>query len=170
MGRSFIITQSILFSLFGVLISIYALIVEFNAEANDDFEALCDVNSRMSCSKVFLSEYGKIFSYFGVFEKDSFLDQPNAVYGVLFYLVFPIIIYFSERLPDLKTILLFLSTFSMILSSFLSYILFGVLEDICLVCFTTYIINFVLFLISISNLKTSESQRVQRINKKNKRK
>lgn len=40
----------------GTILSMYALYVEINAEANDNFEALCDINEYISCSKVFTSK------------------------------------------------------------------------------------------------------------------
>lgn len=41
----------------GVILSIYALYVEINAESNNNYEAMCDINEHISCSKVFTSKY-----------------------------------------------------------------------------------------------------------------
>lgn len=42
--------------LVGLLLSLYALYVEIKAEANDNYEAMCDINEYISCSKVFTSK------------------------------------------------------------------------------------------------------------------
>ena len=42
--------------LLGVVLSVYALYVEVKKTQDKSFQALCDINSRMSCSKVFSSK------------------------------------------------------------------------------------------------------------------
>lgn len=42
--------------LIGFTLSYYAYTVETAKEANKSYEALCDINDRISCSKVFMSE------------------------------------------------------------------------------------------------------------------
>lgn len=42
--------------LLGVALSVYALYVEFLKEADENYEAMCDINSYISCSKVFTSK------------------------------------------------------------------------------------------------------------------
>ena len=44
----------------------YAYYVEMESEKNPEYEALCDINEEISCTKVFNSEYGKGF---GVIQK-----------------------------------------------------------------------------------------------------
>ena len=46
-----------IFCAIGILLSVYALYVEIHAEGDSNFKAWCDINSRMSCSKVFTSRY-----------------------------------------------------------------------------------------------------------------
>ena len=75
------------FCTLGLCLSCYALYVEFQKELDHDYTALCDISETVSCSKVFTSEQGKIWSYLGIIPKDSLLDQPNAAYGVVFYLM-----------------------------------------------------------------------------------
>lgn len=40
----------------GVLLSIYAFYVETQSELDSDYEALCDINEHISCTKVFSSK------------------------------------------------------------------------------------------------------------------
>ena len=73
-------------SVFGLLLSFYALYVEHQAVAMPGYKAACDIESLgVSCSKVFKSKYGRMMSYFGVVPNGHALDQPNAVLGIAFY-------------------------------------------------------------------------------------
>lgn len=154
----------------GSLLSVYAVYVEYEASQNDSFEALCDISDEVSCSKVFTSEYGKIFSYLGIVPKDSIFDQPNALFGFVFYLAFLLLYLFLHHNDFGKLILLGMGVASMILSAYLSYILAEVLHDLCVVCLSTYICNFSLFVCS-SILNAPKSSFVTASNsKKQKRK
>lgn len=137
-------------SIFGLALSFYTVYVEYKAHtAHDDnpYVALCDLSEKMSCSKVFLSEYGKIFSSLGIIPKDSILDQPNAVYGIVLYALVYTVATTHKKLPTTlaQDILLVCATASVLLSAYLSYILSEVLQDVCVVCFSTYVVNFILF-------------------------
>ena len=150
-------------SIFGVVLSLYTLYVEYKAHTAEDdnpYVALCDISEKMSCSKVFLSEYGKIFSSLGVIPKDSVFDQPNAVYGILFYCIVLSIgglAHFNKISISLaKDILLLCATLSVLLSAYLSYILAEVLQDICVVCFSTYVANFLLFYMCSANALSND--------------
>ena len=131
----------------GFCLSLYALHVERSAEEDTEYVAYCDISIRVSCSKVFLSEYGKIFSHLGFITKDSMLDLPNALFGSIFYLLIALIKFISNISSKILAlnILLSLSVVSMVLSAYLSYILTFVLQDVCVVCYSTYICNALIF-------------------------
>ena len=40
----------------GIIVSVYALYVEMTKLQNKDFKAMCDINEKISCSKVFTSK------------------------------------------------------------------------------------------------------------------
>ena len=46
----------ILFSCFGIVISVYSLYIEKRKEKDKDYRAACDFNEHMSCSRVLTSE------------------------------------------------------------------------------------------------------------------
>ena len=46
----------LIFCTVGMLLSVYALYVEIHAEGDSSFKAWCDINPKMSCSKVFTSK------------------------------------------------------------------------------------------------------------------
>ncbi|GFS97956.1 vitamin K epoxide reductase complex subunit 1-like protein 1 [Trichonephila clavipes] len=132
----------------GLLLSIYAYHVETKKEADEDYTAMCDISEHMSCTAAFSSKYGKGFGLLEhIVDKNSPLNQPNSVFGILFYLGFiPI-----GEIPNLtlSKILIALSALSNLCSVYLAYILIFVLYDFCVVCVATYIINFFLLICSI---------------------
>lgn len=46
----------VLFSVVGLGLSVYALIVESKIETDANYEAMCDINDHISCTKAFSSE------------------------------------------------------------------------------------------------------------------
>ncbi len=133
----------------GVFLSFYALYVEYKATLDSSYVAVCDISAKISCSKVFLSEHGKIFSFLGLIPKHSVLDQPNSLYGIAFYAFYGILYKFFSQSQVIRDFLLFLSVLALVLSAYLSYILTAVLHDICVVCYSTYLVNIILFALSV---------------------
>lgn len=149
MGRSRLTTVSI----FGLALSLYAIYVEIKKTANPDFDAICDISETMSCSKVFLSEQGKIWSWLGIIPKDSVFDQPNAVYGALFYCIVMFLDSLDEKNKGANNLLMLLGVAGLGLSALLAKILFFDLHDTCLVCMGSYVCNIVVFLGAFSRWK-----------------
>jgi len=44
---------------FGIALCIYTYVVENRKEEDSSYEAMCDINEHISCTKVFTSEYNK---------------------------------------------------------------------------------------------------------------
>lgn len=65
-----------------LLLSAYTLYVEAKAENDKNYRAVCDINEKISCSKVFTSEYG---TGFGLKFLPEALKLPNGIYGIAFY-------------------------------------------------------------------------------------
>ncbi|RDD41557.1 Vitamin K epoxide reductase complex subunit 1 [Trichoplax sp. H2] len=75
-------------SLVGLALSVYALHVETTKESNKNYKAFCDFGASISCSKVFTSKYGKGFGLIApIFGQHSSLNQPNSIYGIIFYCI-----------------------------------------------------------------------------------
>lgn len=73
-------------STIGIFLSLYGMYVEIMAAYDDDYEAMCDINEKISCTKVFTSEYGRGFGILGsLVGDDSILNLPNPIFGILFY-------------------------------------------------------------------------------------
>jgi len=146
----------VLVSIIGLILSLYALHVEHSAIEDSDFVAYCDISDGMSCSKVFLSPFGKIFSYLGLISEASILNQPNAFYGTIFYCLVGIIRIFANKSELMCSVLLFMAVASIVLSAYLSFILAFILNDICVLCFSSYVCNMFLFLSCFTHLRTKK--------------
>ncbi len=144
MGSSIVWFQSSLVWL-GLVLSVYAIYVEYMTHHADQYKALCDISETVSCSKAFLSEYGKFFSYVGLVRENSILDVSNATYGMLFYIIYASVLSISGLSYTGRVVLLILSVLSMAMSAALSYILAVIMRDKCVICFLTYACNFGLF-------------------------
>lgn len=138
---------------FGFILSIYALHVELSRESNPDYRAMCDLGEHVSCSKVFTSRWGRGFGLVQIFVgQDSPLNQPNSVLGILFYsLQLGLGLSLS---PKAAAFLVFASWVSVAGSLYLASILLFVLGDFCMVCVSTYVVNFALL---FTNLKRRQA-------------
>jgi vitamin-K-epoxide reductase (warfarin-sensitive) len=131
-------------SFIGLLGSLYALHVESEAHADPGYVATCDVNTWISCSKVFSSKYGKAMSHLGVVAHDSALDLPNALYGAAAYAVFIFVRPLAFKLLPRDVVnMLFLSASigACLFSLYLAHILLNVLQELCLICSSMYVVN-----------------------------
>eukprot|EP01138_Halocafeteria_seosinensis_P013338 gb/GECG01013624.1/.p1 GENE.gb/GECG01013624.1/~~gb/GECG01013624.1/.p1 ORF type:complete len:164 (+),score=13.32 gb/GECG01013624.1/:1-492(+) len=146
------------FSVLGAIISLYALYVEYMKSIDINYDALCDVNSYIQCSKVFLSEYGHIMEKFGILSHDHPLNLPNAGFGLVFY----ICAFLHDEFPlplHVRTVMMFLaSALSAVFSGYLAYILTVVLQDFCIVCVSTYVITTVIFIFSFTRMFTAPNE------------
>ncbi|XP_015249732.1 PREDICTED: vitamin K epoxide reductase complex subunit 1-like protein 1 [Cyprinodon variegatus] len=129
--------------LLGLVLSVYALHVELSRERDPDYRAMCDLGESVSCSKVFTSRWGRGFGLVQLFlANDSILNQPNSVLGILFY---TLQMGLGMSLSKKAALALVLSSWVSVAGSiYLASILAFVLGDFCMVCVSTYIINFAL--------------------------
>lgn len=134
-------TWIIISCLIGLVLSLYATYVEINSELDRNYRALCDISARISCTKVFSSRYGKGFGLLGhVVGEESKLNQPNGFMGVMFYIFIGLLCLTDNvRMAKAQVILCVVSN---LLSLYLAYLLYFVLEDFCVVCVSTYVVNF----------------------------
>lgn len=141
-----ITTGLILMCFIGTLLSYYAYIVETMKEKEESYEAMCDINEYMSCTRVLTSEYGKGF---GILPESSPLYFPNSLYGLGFYLLVAGLSILNNHTATFTIV--FFGILSNICSVYLAYILY-VLRDICVVCVSTYIANAIILILGIKKL------------------
>lgn len=132
--------------LVGIVVALYAIYVEVEASSESDYEALCDISQEVSCTKVLESDFSRMISYLGIVPKDSILDQSNAVYGLLFYILEGSVYLLWRKSQWGQLSLLWMSAFTMTICAFLSYILCEILHTICLVCYATYLVSALIFI------------------------
>lgn len=113
----------------GLLLSIYSLFTLSQKKRKTEYKSFCDINEKASCTKAFSSKYG---SHFGV---------PNGVWGILFYITLGVSNYLEQTLA-----LVTFSSFGLISSFYLAYVLVSKVKTWCVVCITIYGINLGLFL------------------------
>ncbi|XP_057681503.1 vitamin K epoxide reductase complex subunit 1 [Corythoichthys intestinalis] len=134
-------TVRMLLCVFGLILSVYALHVELSREHDPAYRAMCDLGESVSCSKVFTSRWGRGFGLVQFFvAQDSPLNQPNSVLGIIFY---TLQLGLGLSLSKKAALFLVLSSWVSVAGSlYLASILAFVLGDFCMVCVSTYLVNF----------------------------
>ncbi|KAJ8368360.1 hypothetical protein SKAU_G00083880 [Synaphobranchus kaupii] len=141
----------LLVCLLGILLSMYAFHVERENARDPSYQPLCDVSNSVSCSKVFNSRWGRGFGLLGsIFGENGAMNQPNSIYGLIFYLFQLLLGLTVSAMAAL--ILMTTSTVSVVGSLYLSYILYFVLKDFCIISITTCVLDFILFTLNYKRL------------------
>ena len=115
----------------GLLLSVYTLYVEKKTEKSASYKAACDISDKISCTKAFKSKYSR------------FAGLSNALYGLFLYLFILILTFYNN-----EKIIFFISTFAVLGSIYLAYISYFKLKNLCLVCTSIYLVNFLLLVFS----------------------
>ena len=124
-----------LLALIGVILSLYALKVEWIKKKIKNYNPVCNINEKISCTKAFMSKYNNVAGI------------SNAWYGIFYYLI---IIALGQY--NLINYIFFLALFAFLSSIYLAYISYIKLKTFCLVCSSVYVINLLLLVISAVKL------------------
>ncbi|NXW52789.1 VKORL protein, partial [Nyctiprogne leucopyga] len=131
----------------GLGLSLYALHVEHATARDPAYRAACDLGPAISCTRVFASRWGRGL---GLVEpllgRDSVANVPNGAIGVVFYLLQGLLGAVPGRVTS--AVLLGTSVASAVASLWLAGVLAFGLQDLCLVCVTTYLLNVTLLLLN----------------------
>ncbi|XP_055347962.1 vitamin K epoxide reductase complex subunit 1-like protein 1 [Paramacrobiotus metropolitanus] len=139
---------TVVVSLIGLGISAYGYYVEIRLHQDPSFKPLCDFNKEVRCSKALSSRYGMGFGFLGsVFGESHMLNQPNTLYGIMFYALMACLGY--ARNAKASLVQLNLAFISCLVSCYLAYHLVFNLKEWCPVCIATYVVNILLLLLSI---------------------
>uniref|UniRef100_A0A9L0S494 vitamin-K-epoxide reductase (warfarin-sensitive) n=1 Tax=Equus caballus TaxID=9796 RepID=A0A9L0S494_HORSE len=96
-------------------------------------------------------QWGRGFGLLGsIFGKDGVLNQPNSVFGLIFYILQLLLGMTASAVAAL--ILMTSSIVSVVGSLYLAYILYFVLKEFCIICVITYMLNFILLIINYKRL------------------
>mmetsp|Transcript_35163 Transcript_35163/g.85169 ORF Transcript_35163/g.85169 Transcript_35163/m.85169 type:complete len:200 (-) Transcript_35163:1088-1687(-) len=125
------------------------------------YSSSCETSSllitfpRSSISSAFSLPEGKMMSYFGIVPEGHLLDIPNAFLGVLYYT------YWLALRPMFPVPLTTaISTLAMMSSVFLAYKLL-VLQELCLLCLSTHLINLRLVLRAYADYSKSKEPTIK---------
>ncbi|KAF7994115.1 hypothetical protein HCN44_011384 [Aphidius gifuensis] len=140
----------------GLALSYYAYYVETSKEKDSNYEPLCDISEHVSCTKAFMSKYGKGY---GLISEDSIFYLPNSLYGLGFYGLVAIISVCNKY--SHAVFLLILAVLSNIGTVYLTWIL-HLLNDICIVCVGTYTVNAIILILSYSKYRIISKPIIQR--------
>ncbi|RME78701.1 hypothetical protein D6774_00280 [Candidatus Woesearchaeota archaeon] len=119
---------------FGLLLSLYAVFVNYRLNASGKYQPLCDFSPTISCSKAFTSTYARTFGTF------------NGLVGVIGYVALTLAYVYMPALFVIGVYIAFL------MSIYLLFILLFRLHTYCIVCFSIYLVNFLLFILTLINL------------------
>ena len=111
-------------SAIGLALCFYILWVEHKTKKDSNYKAACDISNRASCTRTFLSSYGKIF---GV---------SNGWWGMLFYISI-----LSLFLLGKNDLVFYASLAGLVFSVRLAYLLYFRLKNFCMVCTMIYAVN-----------------------------
>ncbi len=119
----------------GLLISLYALAVEYRLKRNKKYKAICEFNKKVSCSKAIKSKYSHLAGI------------SNSAGGILFYSCL-----FILAALNLNILVFYLAVIGFLGSLYLAYLSLIKLKTFCLICNSIYIINILLLIFSYFSL------------------
>lgn len=119
----------------GLLLSLYGLFIERRLKVNQSYKPVCDISDKVSCTKTFLSPWGKI------------TGVSNVYVGAIVYAIMIIVAVMGNAQ------LAFVGACILVVGSlFLAYILLTKIRTFCLLCTAIYIVNVALFLAAARHL------------------
>mmetsp|Transcript_21604 Transcript_21604/g.27264 ORF Transcript_21604/g.27264 Transcript_21604/m.27264 type:complete len:170 (+) Transcript_21604:3-512(+) len=117
----------------------------FMEEKGEPFKALCDIEAiGASCSAVFNLPEGRLLSFFSIVPEGHILDVPNAFLGLLHYTSMILIEsfiycrYYTK--PFVKSGTFVMTCLAMSSSIYLAWKLI-MLRELCILCWTTHLLN-----------------------------
>nr|CCA15132.1 vitamin K epoxide reductase complex putative [Albugo laibachii Nc14] len=123
----------------GALVAAYGNYVEYQKHRNAAYQAVCD-SSTYSCSRVLSSTSSHLVSHLGLVDSNSLLDISNSALGLMYYTLC-IIAPYTGSIRLSHEVYLISSILAEVLSAYLAYILVFQLQEFCMVCVSSYVVN-----------------------------
>jgi uncharacterized membrane protein len=117
----------IIIATIGLVISVYGITVERKVQQDAQYKAACDISDAISCTRPFLSPYGKM------------LGISNVWASALYYCAMIMI-----AIMNLPTIALILAYAGVAVTIVFAYILYFKIRSLCLICTSLYVVNIAL--------------------------
>jgi len=111
----------------GLLISIYGITIERKLQENVQYKAACDLSDTISCTRPFLSAYGKMLGI-------------SNIWASAFYYIAILVAAFIH----MPLILLLITSAGLAATVVFAYILYFKIKSLCLICTSLYIVNIAL--------------------------
>ncbi len=119
----------IILATIGLIISIYGITVERKLQQDAQYKAACDISDTISCTRPFLSPYGKI------------LGISNIWASALYYLII-----LAATLLNQPQLVMVITSVGLVVTIVFAYILYFKVKSLCLICTSLYIVNIALAL------------------------
>lgn len=117
----------ILLATIGLLISLYGITIERKLQHDAQYKASCDISDTISCTRPFLSPYGKM------------LGISNIWASAFYYLTILMLAIFNQH-----QLLILITSAGLLVTVIFAYILYFKVKALCLICTCLYIINIAL--------------------------
>ena len=124
-----------LLAFLGLIVSAYALYVEKKDEKTVNYKPLCNINKKISCTKIFSSSYAKL------------LGISNSIIGIVFYIGILLIL-----IKNNIELIFYISILSTIATIYLAYLSYYKLRTFCVICTIIYLVNLSIIIISFKLL------------------
>ena len=108
----------------GLALCFYILWVEHKTKKDPNYKAACDISNRASCTRTFLSSYGKTFGI------------SNGILGMAFYISIFVMVLLNKN-----SMAFYIAIAGLAFSLRFAYLLYFRLKNFCLVCTIIYIVN-----------------------------
>jgi protein-disulfide isomerase len=134
-------TLLLAFALLGLGASSVSSYVHYRLLTDPSYVSFCDVNSSVSCTQAYLSQYG------------SFMGVPVAIAGVIFFAIAAVLAGFagsatSRARENAAGYIFLLSTVGLAFALYLAWASYVVLGIFCVLCAITYVAVIGLFVVS----------------------
>mmetsp|Transcript_8088 Transcript_8088/g.15986 ORF Transcript_8088/g.15986 Transcript_8088/m.15986 type:complete len:155 (-) Transcript_8088:1270-1734(-) len=129
-----------------ILVSLSLNDCQYDVSYNNPFLAHLHTIRLQIPSNVFQLPEGRMLTFFGIVPEGSILDVPNAALGLVYYSYW---LFLGPLLPSTLTVCI--SSMAMASSVFLA-IKLVILKELCLLCWSTHVINSRLFSSVVANL------------------
>lgn len=98
-----------------------------------------------------------MLSYFGIVPNDHILDVPNAALGLIYYIVWLLLLKLPPASLPHKTLLIFVLACLAMSSSVFLAIQLMILKELCILCISTHVINIRLWWSAFSTFRGGDS-------------
>lgn len=106
-----------------------------------EYVAMCDLGAWSKCSKVFTSPWSHILVHWGIAAEGSMLDLTLPVLGSFWFVLLGLYPFLNGLFSFVPAFYSLLGAGSLCFNGYLGWVLKTKLQEFCIVCFSTYVVN-----------------------------